>query len=518
MLGIAVAAAFFAVCLFVAFKSPRKGALLCVFLLPWWGLEVDVGARLTAYLLASAALIPAVLIGTGKRAWATVDWKSLHGFVWFAIFAILWSLSQVYFLPEATVAGGVLRGTVARALLQIVVFILSISPVFLLPLTLRSMKELYEAGRIYIVSCYCLAVVGFFQIGIWYVTGKDPLPIGILNQLVGGYNAENTTRSGVFLFEGSWIYRMCSLGGEPKVLGQSLVVALILLLAKHMYSSSPLTFKTLASWAFLLAAIFATQSTSAFGLLAIAIVVLTLAYVMSSRRVSRSTGFATVATAACAVALLAGAVIAAGGWRAERALTWTADVIKQRTIGRESMVEDFDSAILGFLQDQPSYVWMGVGLGNIHLYADPYLDANTRRYAGGRVFFAKSAYLKLIAETGILGLLLFLFACLSMLARLKKLARKAWLSPWERTWKSHVVLLFVLLCMIYMVRVYMAGHFFVCVGMAAATCSVFALRAKKTVPAAPGVWQYAPSVPPSPRSLLNPEYSLRSFPGTPSRG
>src|SRR5690606_11434799 len=116
----------------------------------------------------------------GKSAWAKVDWRSLEAFTWFAVFAIFWSLSQIYFLPEATVAGGALRGTVARAVLQIFVFILSISPAFLLPLTLRSMRDLYEAGKVYILSCYCLAVVGFFQIVVWYATGRDPLPIGIL--------------------------------------------------------------------------------------------------------------------------------------------------------------------------------------------------------------------------------------------------------------------------------------------------------------------------------------------------
>lgn len=481
MLGIAIAVVFFVVALVVALKSPRRGALFCVFLLPWWGLEIDVGVRITAYTLAVAALVPAVLLRRNRSDGFRADSKASDGFLWFAVFTVAWSLSQVYFLPEATVAGGALRGPVMRAILQVFVFGLSICPVFLLPLALRTIPDLMKAGRMYIVSCYCLAALGAAQIGIWYATGKDPLPIGILNQLIGGYNAE-FTRSGMFFFEGQSIYRMSSLGGEPKVLGQSLVIAMILLLGSQIYSSRPLTMKGLLAWLFLLLSVFATQSTSAFGLLVIAVAVMTVASLVSSRRRSIRAGLATGATVAFAAGVLAVGILVAGDLRAERLFTWATDVLMERTVGRGSMVEDFDQAILGFLNDQPENYWTGVGLGNIHLYADPYLSATTRRYAGGRVFFAKSGYLKLISESGIIGLCLFLFACLRLLSRLNTLAKRTAWGEGERNWKAQVTVVFVFLFAAFLVRAYVSGHLIACAGIATALCSVLAMRIRQAIP------------------------------------
>lgn len=76
-------------------------------------------------------------------------------------------------------------------------------------------------------------------------------------------------------------------------------------------------------------------------------------------------------------------------------------------MGRD-LVEDFDRAVLGFLQEEPGYLLTGVGLGNAHLYANEYLPTFAIPYAADTAFVAKSGYLRLISEVGLVGLALFL--------------------------------------------------------------------------------------------------------------
>lgn len=471
MLGILASLAFFAFALVVAWRSPRNGALLCVALLPWEGLAIDLGIRITAYMLAITALVPAVLLRRSNDSALPTDRGSLRVFHPFVAFVVVWSLFQVFNLPSAQLSGGALREPLTRALLQIVVFGLVICPIWFLPVAFRSTKDLHDAGRMYIVSCFALAAIGFVQIGIWYLTGSDPLPIGVLNQALGGANPD-LTRSGMLLFEGESIYRMSSLGGEPKGLGQSLVVAIFLLQTCYVYPKDALTMRGIFGWLFLVLAVFATQSSSAFGLLAVALIVAAIASVGTPRRSQMRVGLATGTVFGLLAGLFAFGTIAAGDRQVERLGAWTANILTERTVGRGTVFEDFDQAILKFLNDNPEHYWLGVGLGNIHLHADPYLSTPARRYAGGKVFFAKSGYLKIISEAGIVGLLLFLFACLNLVRRLGLLVKAESHDRARMLWLSQIRLAFVFLTIAYLARVYIGGQFFACAGIVTAACSV----------------------------------------------
>lgn len=471
MLGLAVSLTFFLITLFVAWRSPKRGALLCIALLPWNGLEVDLGIRITAYLLAIMALIPAVLL----RYWKGVPWQidrsSFQAFHPFVVFVIVSSLLQVFYLPDADIAGGVLRGPVVRALIQVIVFGLVLSPIWVFPMVFRTISDLLDAGRVYVVSCFGLVILGFFQVGIWYLTGNDPLPIGVINQALNGANPE-FTRSGTFILDGQSIYRMSSLGGEPKNLGLSLVVAIFLLQSSFVYSKKPLTIRGVLAWMSLIAAVFMTQSSSAFGVLAAATVLAVLAYTVSASKRPFRAGLATGATVCCAIGLFAFGIVLAGDRPVEKASRWTANVLAERTVGRGTMIEDFDQAILGFMNDHPERYWLGVGLGNIHLHADSYLSTPARRYAGGKVFFAKSGYLKILSESGVVGLALFLLACIGILLRLKRLASHQTGSVGGLGWASLLRTSFVFLVVAYFARVYLGGQLFACAGIMTAACSV----------------------------------------------
>jgi len=87
-------------------------------------------------------------------------------------------------------------------------------------------------------------------------------------------------------------------------------------------------------------------------------------------------------------------------------------------------MEDWNEAVMGFISDHPKYLLTGVGLGNIHLYAQKYIPDYALHYMADNVFVAKSGFLRILSETGIIGFLLFLISCLKPITSLFKFRKK----------------------------------------------------------------------------------------------
>jgi O-antigen ligase len=116
------------------------------------------------------------------------------------------------------------------------------------------------------------------------------------------------------------------------------------------------------------------------------------------------------------VLVLAGAIYATLSSTAPLSIL---DLLRARTAGRDSgVLEDFDRAILEFLWDHPLHALFGVGLGNVHLYADSYLAPEVAVFAASTAFSAKAGYLKLLSELGVVGLCLFVYWVVSLGRRL----------------------------------------------------------------------------------------------------
>jgi hypothetical protein len=370
-------------------------------LAPWTGLDVDAGLRLTAYLIVLGPLfaVASMRVVLGSADQAGPGWNALWLIV---IYAAIWTLVQLPMLPDAWVEGGGLRQPAVRSVAQILMFTLSLAPLWIVPMLIRNRLDLYRTGRIYIVSCVVLCALGWLQLAIWYVTGSDPFPIGFVNELLGG---RGEIASGIFVHEGALVYRMSSFGGEPKGLGAGLAVALLLLQADMRLAGRAQTWL----WPLLFVSLLATFSTMAIlGWLAASLV-----------QVFVSPRF--------------GITIPPLGQLVDRALKWgwrllpivlilvligggaqIFDLIEFRTTGRLAtrdggVVEEFNAAVLGFLTSQPLWAVVGTGLGNAHLYADPFLPAYSLRYAAGTVFVAKSALLRWISEIGLITFLMFAY-------------------------------------------------------------------------------------------------------------
>jgi len=405
VLALAVLITLGAIFFWLSFQRARLVLYAVVFLAPWQGLDVDVGLRITAYLAILAPLAVVTLLWVLERgALASQSTRASEYFFLFIAYAVIWSLFQLPFLPHAEVAGGELRSPRLRAVMQIPMFLLTISPALLVPHLLRQPFQLVTAARVYLWSSAVLAALGWVQLVTWYSTGWNPIPIGLVNSLLGGMG--EGTREGSFEFE-SIFYRMNSFAGEPKNLGAALAVAM-LFIQVFWDNGGPRTARTRLLWLFLAVSGLATFSTTAIYLWIIGTVALAILKLTRALRGRHGWRRALLGSAVSLTLITAGVVTVMTYSSASPEDASLIGLLHERTIGREAaIIEDFDHAVLQFLADEPMQAVLGVGMGNVHLYADPYLAPVVAVFAGGTSFVAKSGYLRTISELGILGMLLW---------------------------------------------------------------------------------------------------------------
>lgn len=389
---------------------------------PWQELMVDVGLRLTLHTLSILGLIAAFMFHVRGQ------WRGhlLHRLWWplaaLLVWALAWSLFQLPQHNSAQVAGGLMRSPSIRPMIQVASFALTLFPVLVAPFVLRSYEDLAHLGRIFLVSVTLLVLLGWWQLFIANSTGHNPLPMGITNAWLGGMNG--ITRDALDLGPNSAkIYRMNSLGGEPRYLAQSITTALLLM--QIGWLSRVLLFSKFSVLLFgvLFAALLATMSMSGLYLWIVGTLVLLFYFLrhgLSIGRYERGV-FLAVGIALCLL----------GAWVSQRPSQWNGllDVMTyliHRVIGR-GLIADFDAVVLDFLKTEPIYLWFGVGLGNVHLHADAYLSPYLREFAGGTSFVADSGWLRLLSELGLLGLGLFLVWCRQIWVALRDLkAHPVW--------------------------------------------------------------------------------------------
>lgn len=407
-MAIAVAGVIFLFGLILSIKSPRKALLSVVFFSAWAGLDVDVGLRLTAYRLLLAGLLCALLVKVSQSPRARQAVKSL-GVLWLVpAYAALWTVLAMFITPEADVAGGWLRSPDVRSVGQILMFSLTLSPLAIVPWLIRDPRQIADFFKVYLFSACSLAGIGWIQILVWNLTGVDPIPVGVTDVWLGG---AASMRSGQFQFANETVYRMSSFGGEPKGLGVSLAVGLLIIQAGVIRTRQSLAW----IWSYLLISMIATFSTMAI----LVWVGASLVQIIVERHSHRYL-FSTDAVLKKRWALLVGVIfIAIPGAYFLFPQSGIVNLLEMRTVGRvfgedtlgraaPGYLEDFNIAILGFLREMPVHALTGVGLGNAHLYADPYLPPFALDYADGTVFVAKSYLLRWVSEIGLVTLLLFL--------------------------------------------------------------------------------------------------------------
>ena len=424
LMGAAALLAFFLAVVAVTVKRPRAGVVLIVFFSPWLGTDVDFGVTFNAYLLSVLAVVVVTALRSLQPGWRPTRIAAVRLLMAFVLFGLLWSLTQLAVIPLGGLSQGGLRGPISHAIGQLILFPLALAPALLVAWWVRSADDLTTLVRTYLWSVAILAVIGWFQIIVWYGTGNNPLPIGALNHWLGGSTLE--VREGTFDFGALAIYRMNSFAGEPRGMGAALVLAMLIIQAIVLTAPRVDARKWGPLWMFFFASTLATYSTLSAFLWAIGTVVEVATPWLLGVRLRRSVG-QLLATVLVIVVPIGLAVVAA-----EARGIPVIDLLSERTVQRideNGAVEDFDLAIVDYFTAHPADAILGLGLGNAHLYAGDYLLPEFKIYAEGNVFIAKAGYLKTISEIGFVGLLLFVVWYTVLLLDLAAVVRRLGRSP-----------------------------------------------------------------------------------------
>jgi hypothetical protein len=96
------------------------------------------------------------------------------------------------------------------------------------------------------------------------------------------------------------------------------------------------------------------------------------------------------------------------------------EILELRVLNRDISSEDFDAPIQIFLSKFPEYLFFGSGMGNIHNLSADFIPIKYLHYMKDNIFVAKSGYLTLISEYGIVGFTLFMLIIIKLISKLKR--------------------------------------------------------------------------------------------------
>jgi O-antigen ligase len=252
--------------------------------------------------------------------------------------------------------------------------------------------------------------LGLLQWAIFFLSGVDIFPIGGAS----GQLLRSAISKQDFLFSQQLSLRISSLGGEPKHLAVSLVLALTILAANAL-ANNPLGLSRLLAWvvvSFAGLALLLTQSTQGYILAAVnGALIMVLGRVVGLRPKGRR------------AVMLIGTIITIGAVVATNPSVQ--ELILHRTTVRfeeTGYLEDTNEIAIAWLNDNPTYGIFGVGLGNLQFYAAAYIPDYASEYLTGGIVVAKSGALRVITELGVVGLIILLGTYAPPLVRLSRLS------------------------------------------------------------------------------------------------
>lgn len=412
-----------------------------IFVLPFHSWFYNLGLNLTVYQILTLLMLFQAAIR--RRNLLYVGNKNI---VLFFLYAVLNTvIISVFFVDEFRILGGFFRSE-GRFVAQIALLMISLS---IIPLAFNYIKVIEDVRlylKTYLSALSVLSFLGWVQYLVYSSSAVDIFPLSV--DAVGRFH------SGLYAFEGSNIFRMSSLGGEPKGFSMSLIMGASII---HIFNRNRIYFfrhDVALKYIFAFTA-FATLSTSGAVLFAILLFVY-IAYQslkagasirLNSKRVLYGMGLFILT-----VSLLG--------------VYWgtVAQLVEQRVFDRTVLSEDFDAVIQIFLSEFPGYLVFGAGLGNIHNLAYPYVPVYWMHYMGDSIFVAKSGYLKLISELGVVGLSMFLIMVHGVYWRLG--GNKKYASPRNFEILNSLQLLLLIALVAYLSRAYLSAEMFLILAIA----------------------------------------------------
>lgn len=271
-------------------------------------------------------------------------------------------------------------------------FVLNFSIIFIAYRYIKTIESVHKAVKVILESMVLLALLGWLQFTAYQIFNIDIFPIYVKDGLI---------ISGIEQTLG--FFRMSSLAHEPKSLGILMVVSFFTLHLLNRNKFKIFNHDFLIKNLFVVTAL-ATLSTSAMVLFLILYIYIIIS---NLRKISlKAVNFLTML-----MILLLGIYF--------REIIFY--IIELRVLNRDIIGEDNDVTILSFLSNSPEYIFFGSGIGNIHNLSNDFIPYEYSHYMSGSIYTAKSGYLMLISEYGLIGFTLFFLIIFGIALKLKRL-------------------------------------------------------------------------------------------------
>lgn len=375
-----------------------------VFLLPFHSWYFKIGLNLFAsQIIIILMMITIFLVKPGKgRSFFSPNTPQVT--IYFAFSVIVTVIMTLIYHGQFLDLGGFFRSE-GRFISQIILLALSLSIIPLSYNYLKRLKDVKSTIKTFLNAVLVLTILGWFQLVIFYLFHYDIFPLAL--------SKEGIIRSGVWNTSGFNFFRMSSLGGEPKSLSITFVLGFFILKVFNknnlfIYGKFDKVIKLM-----LLISTIATASTSGLALLIILYISDFLFDLFRSKIRLRTQN-------------ILFAILTFGIFISIISVYWeyVSVYINARLLDRNLVGEDFDYPIQKFFIDHTEFLLFGTGLGNAHNFAHPYIPSETSHYMVDSIFVAKSGYLKLISEIGIIGFFIFCLIPLSIYSKLQSFRRK----------------------------------------------------------------------------------------------
>jgi len=313
-------------------------------------------------------------------------------FFWFVIIdTLIMSILYLDHFRAFTAGGGGFFRSEGRFISQIFLWIIWLSVIPLVYRYIKSSKDIYRYIKVYVHAILLLVVLGWIQFAAYNTLGFDIFPLD--------FSDAGDARSGIWTYGGEQIFRMSSLGGEPKDFAVSSIVGFFIIHISNRNKIFYTNFDTLLKYIVLFTA-FATLSTSGFVMFAILLPIYYLQLLLLGQ-LKLEFNLKTIIVSALLVGSISFFIVEKSDF--------ISAVYEERLAGRDIVREDYDAPIQTLFTKEPQYFIFGMGLGNVHHLSYQYIPPEDSYYMANNIFSAKSGYLKMFSEVGVVGFLLFLY-------------------------------------------------------------------------------------------------------------
>lgn len=406
-----------------------------IFLLPFHSWMYNIGLNLTIYQIVTIAMMSMTIILSNYRKQNIfyIGNKYIKAFLLFAILDTIFI--SVFLIEDYMIVGGFFRSE-GRFISQIILIIITFS---IIPLSfnyLNNIQDVQNYLKKYLHALIVLTVLGWVQFFTYSIKGFDLFPLAI--------DQFGNAKFGMHGYNQIMIFRMSSLGGEPKGFSMSLTIGFFIIHTFNRYNINFFKNDVILKYLFLFTA-FATLSTSGMVLFVILMFVYILYNAVKSKKV-----FKPIKNIYSLLPIFIIGLLVIRYW------DFLSAIIEERVFERDIAHEDYDAPIQIFLSKFPEYLFFGSGLGNIHNLAYPYIPYELKYYMDNTIFLAKSGYLRIISELGLIGFTLFTYMFYSTYQNIGKIGKN--ISIPNREIIKAIQLMLIIILIAYFARSYLIGE------------------------------------------------------------